>query len=414
MPPVSFIVLGAGSRGEVYADRLASHGDRARIVGIAEPRQAYRTRFAQAHQVPPDNVVADWRQLADRPKLADAAIVATPDAVHARPAVALAEKGYHILLEKPMAPNEPDCGRIVDAVRRAGVLFAVCHVMRYTPYTRAVKALVDAGRIGQVVNCQHFEPVGYWHQAHSFVRGNWRNEAESAPMLLAKSCHDVDWICHVMGGRCASVSSFGSLLHFRAENRPPTAADRCVECPLDGHCPYSARKIYLGMLEKGKTGWPVDILTPDVCPDSVLEALRTGPYGRCVYACDNDVVDHQVVNFLFEDGRTASFTMTAFCRARGRQTRLFGTTGEITGDGKTIEVFDFMTDRTVVIAPYADDPAAGGGHGGGDGALLDAFLDAVADNDPSKILSGPDETLQTHRIVFAAETARRENRTVDL
>jgi len=359
--------------------------------------------------IPSENVWDDWSGAADEPRLADAAIIATPDAMHTAPTVALAEKGYHILLEKPMAPTEADCRRIIQAVEdRGDIHFAVCHVMRYTRYTRILKGIIDSGRIGEVVNVQHIEPVGYWHQAHSFVRGNWRNESESSPMLLAKSCHDIDWLRYIIGAPFVRVSSFGSLFHFRKANQPEGAADRCLDCDVETVCPYSAPKIYMGMLDEGRTDWPLDVLAGEVNAETITEALRTGPYGRCVYACDNDVVDHQVVTMEFDGGATASFTMTAFNLAGGRKTRIHGTRGEIYGDGRDITVTDFLTDDSETIDTVATDATISGGHGGGDDRIMAAFLAAVADDDPSTILSGPGETLETHLAVFAAERARRD------
>lgn len=408
MHPVRLAIIGAGSRGTGYASYAATHPDQARVVAVAEPRAFYRDRLAREHQIPSERVFVDWREAAAQPRLADAAIIATQDAMHVEPAEAFAGRGYHLLLEKPMAPDEVGCRRIHRAVTAAAIVFAVCHVMRYTAYTRRLKALLDAGRIGDLVSIQHLEPVGYWHQAHSFVRGNWRNERESSPMLLAKSCHDLDWLRHVMGVPCERVSSFGSLKHFRREEKPAAAGDatRCLDCPCEAICPYSARKIYLGRVARGETGWPVDVLTPKVSEASVTEALRSGPYGRCVYECDNDVVDHQVVNLLFAGGRTAAFTMTAFNLSGHRRTRLFGTRGEISGDGVHLEVVDFLTDRTEVIDTAAMDASILGGHGGGDYGLMQSFVAAVAAQDQSRVLSGPDETLETHLMVFAAERSR--------
>lgn len=408
MKPVRLAIIGAGSRGTGYAAYAKAHPDQVRIVGVAEPRDFYRERLAREHEIPAEYVFADWREAAERPRFAEAVIIATQDAMHVEPAEAFAARGYHMLLEKPMAPDEEGCRRIYEAVRRAGILFAVCHVMRYTAYTQRLKQMIDAGLIGEVVNIQHLEPVGYWHQAHSFVRGNWRNERESSPMLLAKSCHDLDWLRYLMGVPCQKVSSFGSLKHFRREEKPIQAgtATRCLACSYESQCPYSAKKIYLGRLARGQTGWPVDVLTPEVTEANVIEALRTGPYGRCVYECDNDVVDHQVVNLLFAGGQTASFTMTAFTQAADRKTRIFGTRGEIYGDGQRIERFDFLADRTEVIDIAASDFSLLGGHGGGDYVLMQRFVAAVASGDPGWILSGPEETLETHLMVFAAERAR--------
>ena len=414
MNPVKLLIIGGGGRGSGYATFATEHPDLAKVVGVAEPREFYRNRLVEDHDIPAENVFTDWKAAAERERFADAVIIATQDNMHADPAEAFANLGYHMLLEKPMAPNEADCRRIVAAAVENKIIFAVCHVMRYTRYTQELKAVVDSGAIGEVVSLQHLEPVGYWHQAHSFVRGNWGNEAASSPMLLAKSCHDLDWIRYVMDARCLKVSSFGSLFHFRKENKPAGAADRCLECSVEADCPYSAKKIYLGMLERGKTGWPVDVLTPDVTPEGVTQALRDGPYGRCVYECDNDVVDNQVVNMLFEGGRTASFIMTAFNEAGHRKTHIFGTRGEIYGDGSKITLFDFLTDTTEVIDTDSADASILGGHGGGDYGLMSGFIAAVAAGDPSKILSGPAETLETHLMAFAAEQARRENSVIDV
>ncbi len=412
MKTISLIIVGAGSRGYGYGTYALNHPERARVVAVAEPREDYKQRIVQAHEIPSRNSATDWRELVERPRFADAVIIATQDVMHVEPMMAFAAKGYHILLEKPMAPNEEDCRRIAEAAQASNIIFAVCHVLRYTRYTRKIKEMIDSGLIGDVVNIQRLEPVGYWHQAHSFVRGNWRRESESSSMLLAKCCHDLDWIRHIMGVPCRAVHSFGTLKHFRAEEKPEGAGHRCLECHIEAQCPYSAKKIYLEKVAQGETGWPVDVLTPYVTEENVTEALRKGPYGRCVYDCDNDVVDNQVVNMLFEGRRTASLTMTAFTEPAHRQTRIFGTRGELIGDGSAIRHFDFLTNTRSEINIDATDHSVLGGHGGGDYGLMHAFVDAVAHNDPRRILSGPEETLETHLMVFAAERARREDRVV--
>ncbi len=414
MAPVTLAVVGAGSRGTGYAGFAEQHPDQASVVAVAEPRDAYRDPLVARHSVSPDHAFTDWRDLAAAPKLADAVLICTQDAMHVEPAVAFADAGYHILLEKPMATDEDGCRQIVTAVRQAGVLFAVAHVTRYTPFTRRLKAIVDSGAIGDLVCLQRLEPVGYWHQAHSFVRGNWRNETESSLMLLAKSCHDLDWIRHIMGVPCRAVSSFGSLRHFRREAAPEGAADNCLDCSVESDCPYSAPRYYLEQLADGHMGWPLDVLTPEPTTATVTTALREGPYGRCVYGCDNDVVDNQVVNMEFEGSRSASFTMTAFTEAAGRRTELFGSRGHIRGDGRHLQVFDFLTDQTERIDTAAVDSSILGGHGGGDFGLMDGFVQAVRHDDSSHILSGPEETLETHLMVFAAERARHERRVVDV
>lgn len=378
---------------------------------MAEPRPFQRDRLAELHRVPAELSFPSWQELAALPRLADAVVIATKDALHADIATAFAARGYDVLLEKPMATTEADCVRIVEAVERAGVIFAVCHVMRYTPYTRALKGLVAAGRIGDLVSVQHLEPVGWWHQAHSYVRGNWRREDESTFMLMAKSCHDLDWLRYIVGRPWDRVSSFGGLAHFRPEARPHGAADRCIDCAVEPDCAYSAKRFYLECLGTAeRRRWPLSVITDDLTVEGVQAALRDGPYGRCVYACDNDVVDHQVVSIEFAGGVTAAFTMTAFAEPAPRRTQLFGTRGSIDGDGRTITVFDFLTRRTEVIAVAAPEV----GHGGGDDGVIAAFCEAVATRDAGAVLSGPRESLETHRMVFAAERARRDGTVVSL
>jgi predicted dehydrogenase len=404
---ISYALVGAGDRGSSYAAWVRRHPDRARIVAVAEPREHQRASLAARHAIPPERVFASWQDLAAEPRLADAAIVATPDVAHVAPATSLAGKGYHLLVEKPLAPTERECRALVESVLDAGILFAVCHVMRYRPYTRLLKRVLDAGRIGTVLSVQHLEPVGYWHYAHSFVRGNWRRSDQASFMLLAKSCHDIDWLRHVVGRPIARVSSFGSLDHFRRGNQPAGAADRCLDCAVEPDCPYSAARLYLGMIRAGRTGWPVSVVTDEATEAGVRRALRDGPYGRCVYACDNDVVDHQVVSMEFAGGATGTFTMTAFTEHVDRRTQVFGTRGSIDGDGERLSIYDFVTGRTEELSTAALGADAEAGHGGGDAGRMDAFTTAVATGDPVPILSGPRESLETHLAVFAAERARQ-------
>ncbi|OGJ91474.1 MAG: oxidoreductase [Candidatus Raymondbacteria bacterium RifOxyA12_full_50_37] len=419
MKPVTYIIAGTGGRGQFYAEYCHHHPDRARVVGVADPNPLARQHMAKQYAIPAKNIFLDWKEMAKRPKFADAVIVATQDSMHEAPAKAFAQKKYALLLEKPMAPTEKSCRGIVAAVLKHKILFGVCHVLRYTRYTQAIKTAIRQGLIGDLISMQHLEPVGFWHQAHSFVRGNWRNEAESSPMLLAKSCHDLDWIRYMMDAPCTSISSFGNLTHFKKSGKPQQAgrAIRCLDCAYEPQCPYSAVRLYYrDRIQKGDTSWPLDRMLAGKEPTkkNVIAALRTGPYGRCVYECDNNVVDHQVVNMEFKGGKTAAFTMTAFTGLGGRRTRLFGTMGEMEANEEQIRVYCFRDQKwkTVPLPPVPQSPMATVGHAGGDYGLMEAFTKAVALHDPSKILSGPRETLESHLMVFAAEKARQENRVI--
>jgi predicted dehydrogenase len=404
---VSLAILGAGSRGSAYA-RYAEHfPDQARVVAVADPRPGYRDALADRHGVPESARFSDWRALAERPRLADAAIVATPDREHAEPVTRLADLGYHILLEKPIAPTEAECDLVLDTARRTDVLLAVCHVLRYTPYTEAVKELVAGGAVGQVIGVEHLEPVGWWHFAHSYVRGNWRRRDESSFSLLAKCCHDLDWLRYIVDAPPTRISSVGSLHHFHPGNRPAGAADRCLDCRIEAGCPYSATRFYAACLaDPARHVWPLSVVTRDLTEAGVEKALRDGPYGRCVYACDNDVVDHQVVTVSFQNEVTATLTMSAFTPSGHRRTRIMGTRGYLEGDGERITVTDFTTGKVSTMDIMASGADAGSGHGGGDFGLMRAFVAAVATGDRSLVRSGPEESLDSHRMAFAAERSR--------
>lgn len=404
--PVRIIIAGTGDRGSTYAKYAESFPEEVNVVGIAEPRDHIRQRIGDLHNVAEENRFLDWADMVKAPKFADAVIISLQDALHVDAAIAFADKGYHILLEKPMATSLEDCYRIIEAVKRNNIIFSVCHVLRYTSYTKALKKLLDSKVIGNIVTIDHIEPVGFWHQAHSFVRGNWGNTDRSTFMLLAKSCHDLDWLRYVIGKPCRSVVSFGGLKYFKEENRPANGGERCLSCEAEPTCPYSARRIYFRFYEQGLRGWPLTVLTQDVTAENITHELKTGPYGKCVFLCDNDVVDHQTVMLKFDDDITANFTMTAFTPSTGRKTHICGTKGYIYGDSKTITVHDFLSDKSTEIDPQKDDNEVLNGHGGGDNGVMKNFVEAVAKNDPSIILTGPDVTLESHEMVFLAEKSR--------
>jgi predicted dehydrogenase len=405
--PVTVALAGTGSRGSTFASFAQQYPDRARIVAVADPRADRRDALADQLAVTADRRFDDWRELVSLPRFADAVIVATPDREHVGPACRFAELGYHVLLEKPIAPTRAECIEVIDSVEKAGVIFAVCHVMRYTAYTDSVKDIVATGRLGQVVGIEHLEPIGWWHFAHSYVRGNWRRSDQAGPSILTKCCHDLDWLRYIVDRPAVAVSSWGGLHHFTAANRPAGAADRCLDCAVEPDCPYSAARLYLGCLGDAQTErWPLSVVTTDLTEPGVRRALRDGPYGRCVYGCDNDVVDHQVVTIEFEGGITASLTMSAFTPADRRRTRIMGTRGFLDGDGRRLTVTDFATGVVRSFDLPSTGLDAGGGHDGGDFGVMSAFLDAVSSGDRSLIRTGPRESLESHLMAFAAERSR--------
>ena len=414
MRKIKMMIIGAGGRGNKYATLAAKIPEEVEIVAVAEPRKFHREKMARENGIPPEHVFKCWKDAVSHKKIADAVAICTQDIMHVEPMQAFAKKGYHILLEKPMAPDAEGCQAIIQSAIDNNIILAVCHVMRYTKYTQTLKEIVDSGKIGEIVSIQHLEPIGYWHYAHSYVRGNWRQESESSSALLAKSCHDLDWIRYIMNSPCRKISSFGSLKYFRKENKPSSAGERCINCSIESSCPYSAKRFYMDRLERKQLGWPLDVMSPEMTLGSVTKALWEGPYGRCVFACDNDVVDNQVVNMEFMGGSTASFSMMACSRYGGRRTTIFGTMGELIGDGSKINIYDFLTNKTTEIDTEAGDTGFAGGHGGGDSNVLSHFVDALSTGDTNQILTGPEISLESHLMVFAAEKARKENIVVNM
>jgi predicted dehydrogenase len=434
---VSLLIVGCGNRGMVYAHYAKAASHRCRVAAVSDSNPERRNVAQRLFDVDEALTFGAWQTIGERQeRVADAVVIALQDRDHADAAVHFARLGYCILLEKPMATSLADCERIVAAAERADVIFAVGHVLRYTPYSKLVRRLlVDRSLVGDVVSLCHEEGVGYAHAAHSYVRGAWRREDESSPILLAKSCHDLDWIAWMMNGaKCTRVASVGSLRHFVRRAKPAEAGDatRCGQCPLEQSCAYSATRMYTGDGLPGHGGarkWARKIVDGDGEPvrngaddeADVRRALDTGPFGRCVYECDNDVLDNQVVAMQFDNGASASFTLCAFSEhVCVRRTRIFGSRGELNGDGiDTVRHFDFASAKETVyrVADFGDlgsmpsDIAAGdklSGHGGGDFALVRDFIDAVAFRDPSKLSATPRETLDSHRLVFAAERARAQ------
>ena len=409
---VRLAICGAGSRGvDSYAPHAKFSPYEVEFVAVAEPREAWREKAIRNLSIPREHAFTTWEELADKPRMADGILITTQDQMHAGPAQAFMRKGYHVLVEKPMATTEEDCRAIVKTRQETDRIMAVCHVMRYSVFSQAMKLLLDDGVIGDIQCIQHVEPIGYWHVAHSYVRGNWRRLDQSSPMLLAKSCHDLDILRYWIGKRCLRVSSFGSLGHFKKGCAPKGAAARCLDCPepIESGCPYSAVKLYLRD-SRGNAGWPNNILSLDTSPEGITKALREGPYGRCVYACDNDVLDHQVVNMEFEGGATVSFTVSGFSEAKARETWIMGTRGQLRAtDQQHIVHMDFRNNAVRTIdSSEKGDPRLATGHAGDSTVMLN-FIEAIAENNPSLLRTSPEVSLESHLMAFAAERARANN-----
>ncbi|MDE7016969.1 MAG: Gfo/Idh/MocA family oxidoreductase [Lachnospiraceae bacterium] len=407
---ITAVLDGAGQRGaRVYAAYARLHPDEIKVVAAAEPDEERRQWLIEEHGLPDEAVFTDWRELFEKGKLADCCMICTQDRFHVEPVKAAFELGYHVMCEKPMSPDPKECLEMGEYAGRYQKTLTICHVLRYSPFFTKIKEMLDSGAIGELVSIQHMECVAFWHQAHSFVRGNWRNSDESSPMILQKSCHDLDIFCWLVGRKCQAVSSFGSLQHFKEENAPKGSGMYCMrDCKVESDCPYSANKIYLR--DEESRGFR-KIVALDGTIEAVREALKEGPYGRCVYRCDNNVVDHQVVNLLFEGGITVSFTMCAFTPDMTRLITLMGTRGQITGDmlKNTIEIRDFLTgDKTEYSIKTGKS-----GHSGSDEKFMQGFIRTVESNGAYS-LSSAEASVDSHLMAFAAEESRLTGKTVNM
>lgn len=402
--PVTAIVCGAGNRGNTYASYAAKHPEELKIVGVAEPIALRNDRFAAKYGISDEHRFTTWEHIFNAPKFADAVFITTPDHLHHGPAMAALAMGYDLLLEKPIAQSWRECSEILDLTMRNDRIVAVCHVLRYAPYFRKMKEVADSGALGRIISVQHMEPVEHIHMSHSFVRGNWRRADESNFMLLAKSCHDLDILRWVVGRPCRRTASFGALTWFTRDNAPEGSTARCADgCAVERECPYSALKIYH---ERRIWLHHFDLPAEGDKGPAILEQIRTGPYGRCVYRCDNDVVDHQTVMMEFEGDVTVTFNMEAHTSYAGRRTRIMGSMGDIVGDEQDLFIANFRTGETARWNTKENATVASG-HGGGDYGLVHDFIQAVSQRNPDLLTSTIGASMESHLMAFRSEESRK-------
>jgi Oxidoreductase family, NAD-binding Rossmann fold/Oxidoreductase family, C-terminal alpha/beta domain len=405
--PVTAIVCGAGRRGRAYGEFASQYPGQLDIVGLAEPIEIRNERYSRTHAIPAANRFDTWERIFERPKFADAIIITTPDQLHYGPCMAALAAGYDVLLEKPISPSEAECREILAKTLETGRIVAVCHVLRYAPYFVKLREIMHSGVLGKVASLQHLEPIGFEHMTDSYVRGLWHNSKQSNPILLAKSCHDLDILRWLVEQPCQEIQAFGELTWFKKENAPAGSTDRCTGgCAVEAQCPYSALRIYhrnrryLSHFdlpeEKEKQG------------DGILEYLRNTDYGRCVYRMDNDQPDHYVANIKFEGGVTAAFSMEGLTSYQGRRTRVMGSLGDVVGDMNQLVVTDFLTGHQTTWNQETD------GHGGGDFPLVADWVQAITQKDPTLLSSPIAQSIESHIMGFMAERSRKEKRVMDV
>ncbi|MDY3724275.1 MAG: Gfo/Idh/MocA family oxidoreductase [Candidatus Borkfalkiaceae bacterium] len=398
-------VLGFGSRGRFYAQTFAQYG-----VETVAACDIDERRYAVARQtigLGKNAFYTNEDVFFSQGKIADLLVVSTQDYDHYRHTVRALDLGYDILLEKPIACSVEQCKKIEQKAKETGRKVFVCHVLRYAKFFNTIKTLIDSGKYGKVVAVDQTENVGYWHQAHSFVRGNWRRADETNPMIVAKCCHDLDLISWFVDSDCESVSSFGELGFFTKNNAPEGSSDRCLDCKFADSCPYSAKKVYLtDRALKGSFCWPVDVLDFSGTVEGVERALKEGPYGRCVFKCDNDVVDRQVVDMKFKNGAVAHLTMTAFSEKMFRETHVHCSYGEIYGNTQDNKLYCniFGKEQKIIDLNLQKDSAFG--HGGGDINMVKEICDSV-EGRKTRCLTSIEQSMQSHYIGFNAEKSRQ-------
>ena len=404
-------VIGLGNRGTEYMGFLkAFHSKKVELFALCDIRQQALDDISPKFSIPKERQFLSPDEFFSKGVISDALIIATQDASHYEIAKKAILTGYKmILLEKPVSGVKDQYTELRDLAKENGVILIICHVLRYSNYYSKIKEIISSGKIGDIVTINHTENVGYFHFAHSFVRGNWHDEFASTPSILAKCCHDIDLIAWFMDSPCKSVSSVGSIKYFRKENAPEGATPYCMGgCKAKKHCPYDAESLYItDPFYKAKfIKYMGRTLTGKAknSKDDIRNAVRSGDYGRCVFMCDNNVCDNQLVTMTFENGASAVLNMNGFSDKMFRECHIMGTKGELVGYGTKLKMHIFGGKTTTV---HTFSPNVGG-HVEGDIRLVSGFV---------KILCGEradltdittiEATVTSHNIALAAEESRK-------
>ncbi len=406
---MKYIVIGAGSRGTIYGSWAHNHG--IEIAAVAEIRPDRLAEAGRQWNVPANRLFTDVNRLFSLGKIADAAIVATMDRDHFAHVMAALDLGYDILLEKPISPDARECIQIEEKANSLGRKITVCHVLRYTNFFGSIKDILDSGELGKIVAIKHSENIGNFHMAHSFVRGNWRNDTLSSPIIMQKSCHDLDILLWLTGAHCTKVAAFGSLSYFTESHAPEGSTDRCVSCPAAKACRFEARKCYLPTLGF----WPTDVVCLEQTEEALNAALKTGPYGRCVYRCDNNVCDHMSIILEFDNDVTATFSLTAQTSPCHRNIHIMCEDGEIIADDGQRQILvrkhvssqaDTFDERIINVRTN------GSGHGGGDAGIMEDFTASLSTGTQTK--SAICASVESHLMACAIEQARLTGTVVNM
>lgn len=416
--PLTAIIVGFGHRSEIYGDYSLKCPHRLKIIGVADPDRERCLAAAKKYGFSEDMCFSSARELAQRGRLADSIINGTMDSQHFETSAPLLELGYDMLLEKPFAVSIEEMNALTDIIKKHGNKVMICHVLRYAPFYTEIKKRIVSGELGEIINIQTVENVSYHHLTNSYVRGKWANfEDCKTGMLLAKSCHDIDIMMWLMQPtQPVSVSSQGGLMQFKRENAPENAGNYCtLDCPVEKDCLHSARKIYLDHPEWWACYvWAEFEHKDGITQEDRINSFKNGnPYNRCVYKCNNNVVDHQSVLVSFENGATGTHNMIGGTAKSLRKIHITGTKGEICGvldEGKfTFSKINPCTEtgfeeEIIDLSSYETNS-----HGGGDEALISDFVDYVQTGRESLSCTAIENSVAGHMTVFLAEKSREQN-----
>ena len=418
-------ILGCGSRGrDAYGKNFYILPDKFKIACVCDVNPKQIELAKSNWGLSDENCFLSPEEFL-KEKRSDALVIATQDRDHVDMCIRALELGYDVLLEKPITPVEEDLYRLLDAQKKYGGKVVVCHVLRYAPAFVKIKEILNTGKIGKVICIDWLEQVAYWHQAHSFVRGNWHSEQETSPMILAKSCHDLDLLQYYVDSKCDTVYSLGEVAFFKPENKPEGASDRCQTCKYINDCIYSAERLYCAKREHDfdrleplpqekeearKQGWPFNVvdLSRPITTESIRKAYENSNYGKCVFNGDNDVVDYQNVLMKFKNGVTANLVMTGFTQFPGRKMTFHGSHGEIEMDEENdyirVSVYGKGTEFLSVKELMRDALKEDFGHGGGDVMLVRDFYKALCGEELETTL---ERSVESHLMGLAAERSRK-------
>ncbi len=466
--PITAVLCGAGSRGfEAYGDWALKHQKRLKFIAVADPNEERRKRFQNLHGIEPKLCFDSWDTMLNDQigKIADVCFVCTPDRLHYKPTIRALEMDYNIFLEKPIAPTLEQCQHIEKLAKEKNRLVQIGHVLRFTTFFKKVKEIVDSGEIGRILHYEHSENVSaIWHFGHSFVRGWYKNAADSNPVILAKSCHDLDLIHWIIGDYATEVVSTGDLTFYTPENAPPGAPDRCTDgCPHSETCTWYAPRMYVDIESTARSGtnkneansffvrigakiairllkrkkfltflskiipplrkithwdrFPVSTITDDFSYEGRLKALKEGQFGKCVFKAGNDVMDHQVATYQFPNGVICTLLVHGFSEWDCRELRIMGSKGVLRGifrwGRQEIMVTDFRTNTSKKRLKIG---VSASGHGGGDTGIMGAFTSYLLGEKTKEeaCITDISSSMESHYMGFAAEEARINRKMVEM